>query len=133
MGAQALQTVLVIDDSIQITQLLRGILGQAGYRVVIGNEPALCQELVEREKPDLVIVDLCMPGLDGWEVCRQIRTLSRVPILVLTVLAEKRYAERTLEAGANAHMTKPFLIGEFLEKVRSLLPKRIHRLGASRS
>ena len=133
MGAQALQTVLVIDDSIQITQLLRGILRHEGYRVVIGNDPTLCQELVEREEPDLVIVDLCMPGLDGWEVCQRIRALSRVPILVLTVLAEKRYVERTLESGANAHMSKPFLIGEFLEKVRSLLPKRIHRLGASRS
>lgn len=127
------QTILIIDDNVQITQLLRGILRQEGYRVIVSNEPKLCQELVERECPDLVILDICMPEMDGWEVCEQIRTLSRVPILVLTVLSENRYIDRTMEAGANAHMSKPFKIGEFLEKVRSLLPKRIQRLGASRS
>jgi len=132
LNTRVAQTIVVIDDNVQITQLLRGILRQEGYRVIVGNEPTLCRELVERENPDLVIVDICMPGMDGWEVCQQIRALSRVPILVLTVLAEKRYIERTMEAGANAHMSKPFLIGEFLDKVRSLLPKRIQRLDASR-
>lgn len=127
------QTIVIIDDNVQITQLLRGILRQEGYRVIISHEPALCQELVAREKPDLVIVDICMPAMDGWEVCQRIREESQVPILVLTVLAENRYVERTMAAGANAHMSKPFMINEFLAEVRSLLPKRVRRLDASRS
>lgn len=133
MNGRAGQTIVIIDDNVQITQLLRGILRQEGYRVIVSNEPALCGELVEREKPDLVIVDICMPGMDGWEVCQRIRVQSRVPILVLTVLSEKRYIERTMQSGANGHMSKPFMIGEFLEKVRSLLPKRVRRLDAPRS
>jgi DNA-binding response OmpR family regulator len=133
MNARAVQTILIIDDNVQITQLLRGILRQEGYRVIISNQPTLCGELMERESPDLVVVDICMPGMDGWQVCQQIRTQSKVPILVLTVLAEKRYVARTMEAGANAHMSKPFVIGEFLEQVRNLLPKRVRRLDASRS
>ena len=127
------QTILIIDDNAQITQLLRGILRQESYRVIVSHEPALCQELVEREKPDLVITDICMPAMDGWEVCQQIREKSSVPILVLTVLAENRYIERTMEAWANAHMSKPFMINEFLAKVRNLLPKRVRRLDASQS
>jgi DNA-binding response OmpR family regulator len=127
---KSVQTIVIIEDNAQITQLLQGILRQEGYRVIVSNEPALCQELVERENPDLVITDICMPAMDGWEVCRLIREKSSVSILVLTVLAENRYIERTMEAGANAHMSKPFLINEFLAKVRSLLPKRVRRLDA---
>ena len=133
MGARMPQTILVIDDNVQITHLLRGILRQENYRVVISNEPQLCQELLERESPDMVIVDVCMPDMDGWEVCEKIREKSNIPILVLTVLSEKRYIDRTMAAGANAHMSKPFTITEFLEQVRTLLPRRIQRLDAHRS
>jgi CheY-like chemotaxis protein len=133
MNMRMPETILVIDNNVQITRLLRGILRQEGYRVVISNEPGLCEELLEREDPDLVIVDICMPEMDGWEVCQKIRGKRDVPILVLTVLAEKHYVERTMAAGANAHMSKPFTIGTLLEQVRSLLPKRIRRLDAHSS
>jgi len=121
MSMRMAQTILVIDDNVQITRLLRGILRQEGYRVIISHEPVLCEELVAREAPDLVIVDICMPEMDGWEVCHRIREMRDVPILVLTVLAENRYVERTMASGANAHMSKPFAISALLEQVRSLL------------
>lgn len=127
MRTRTAPTILAIDDNADITRLLRGVLRQQGYRVIVSNEPTLCLELMEREKPDLVLVDLCMPGMDGWEVCQAIRRTSSVPILVLTVLAEKHYVERTLAAGADAHMSKPFSITDLLEKVQGLLRLGVHR------
>ncbi len=130
MSTRTAPTILVIDDNADITRLLRSILRQQGYRAIVSNEPTMCTELVERERPDLVLVDVCMPEMDGWEVCRAIRRISSVPILVLTVLAEKRYAQRTLAAGADAHMSKPFSIPELLEKVQDLLRQGVHRVDA---
>jgi len=133
MTERRAKKIVVIDDNVQITRLLRGILVQEGYRVVITNDPVLGQDLVRRENPDLVVMDVCMPDLDGWELCRRIRDERSVPILVLSVLAEEQHVERTFECGATAHMTKPFSIVEFLEQVRSLLPGAVQRLDVPRS
>lgn len=132
MSAERHEKILVIDDSPEITRLLRNVLLQAGYQVVIHNDPEAALPLVKEERPDLVLLDICMPHLDGWEVCRRIREVSSVPILMLTVLSESPNVERSLRAGADAYMTKPFSLSALLECVRSLLRKEpsrgIHRI-----
>ncbi|MGB9723181.1 MAG: response regulator transcription factor [Chloroflexia bacterium] len=115
------EKVLVIDDSPEITRLLRNILSREGYQVSVSNDPEAALLLLEQERPHLVILDICMPHLDGWEVCRRIREVSSVPILMLTVLSESPNVERSLRAGADAYMTKPFSISALLERVHSLL------------
>jgi len=130
MAARTARTIVIIDDSAQITRLLQCILLQEGYRVALTNDPELGQELVRRERPDLVVMDVCMPGLDGWELCQRIRQEYDIPILILTVLAEKECQERTAQCGGSAHMTKPFPIDEFLQRVRDLLPEGAQPLGA---
>jgi DNA-binding response OmpR family regulator len=118
MDVPTADKILIVDDSVQITRLLKGILVTEGYRVVITNEAEASLELVREERP---VVDVCMPGLDGWELCRRIREETVTPILVLTVLAEKEHGDFALQVGATAHMAKPFLIPAFLEQVRFLL------------
>ncbi len=126
------EKILVIDDSPEITRLLQNVLLQAGYQVVTHNDPQAALFAVEEERPDLVILDICMPHLDGWEVCRRIREVSSVPILMLTVLSESSNVERSLWAGADAYMTKPFPLSALLERVRGLLrrepPRGIRRI-----
>ncbi len=126
------EKILVIDDSPEITRLLQNVLLQAGYQVVTHNDPQAALSAVEEERPDLVILDICMPHLDGWEVCRRIREVSSVPILMLTVLSESSNVERSLRAGADAYMTKPFPLSALLERVRGLLrrepPRGIRRI-----
>ncbi|MGC8873857.1 MAG: response regulator transcription factor [Chloroflexia bacterium] len=125
------QKILIIDDNPAITRLLNSVLTQAGYGVVSTNDPLDGLNLVGREQPDLVVVDLCMPGVDGWELCRRIRAGHRMPILVLTVLGEPADIERTFLAGADAYMSKPFSIEGFLERVRALLDRGIRKLGSA--
>lgn len=127
MSAERREKILVIDDSPEITRLLRNVLLQAGYQVVVHNDPEAALSLVEKEHPDLVLLDICMPRLDGWEVCRHIREVSSVPILMLTVLSESPNVERSLQAGADAYMTKPFSLRVLLERVRNLLDKEPSR------
>jgi len=127
------QAILIIDDNPAITRLLGSVLTQSGYRVVSSNDPLVGLELVDKEHPDLVVMDLCMPGVDGWELCRRIRKQHRMPILVLTVLGEPADIERTFLAGADAYMSKPFSIEGFLERVRSLLRRGIRRLDSAGS
>jgi|YelNatPaOPRAMG01_1025707.scaffolds.fasta_scaffold179533_2 DNA-binding response OmpR family regulator len=127
------QKILIIDDNPAITRLLGSVLTQAGYGVVSTNDPLDGLNLVAREQPDLVVMDLCMPGVDGWELCRRIRSGHRMPILVLTVLGEAADIERTFLAGADAYMSKPFSIDGFLERVRALLGRGIRRLDSAQN
>lgn len=124
MNTERPKKILVIDDSPEITRLLRNVLLQAGYQVTVHNDPEAALSLVEKEHPDLVLLDICMPRLDGWEVCRHIREVSSVPILMLTVLSESPNIERSLRAGADAYMTKPFSLSALLERVHSLLQQK---------
>jgi len=108
--------------------LLSSVLRQEGLEVVVGNDPGVSMDLVAHERPDLVILDICMPRLDGWEICRQIRQEGwRMPILVLTVLSDARDVERTYQCGASAHMAKPFSIKDLQACVRSLLAQSARR------
>ncbi len=114
-------TLLVIDDEPQIRKFLRISLSAQGYRVV---EAANGREGLEQAalvQPDLVVLDLGLPDLDGQEVLRELREWSSVPVLVLSVRASEGEKVLALDGGANDYVTKPFGIQEFLARVRVLL------------
>lgn len=119
MSQQA--SLLIIDDEPQIRKFLRISLGSQGYRVLesaTGREGLACAAL---EKPDLVVLDLGLPDLDGQQVLRELREWSQVPVLVLSVRASEAEKVTALDGGANDYVTKPFGIQEFLARVRALL------------
>lgn len=113
--------ILVVDDEIQIRRALDRALSARGYTVeAVGDgESALAQ--AEVFNPDLVVVDLNLPGMNGMAVCRELRRRSSVPILVLSVRADESDKVEALDLGADDHLTKPFGIDELLARVRALL------------
>ena len=116
-----LSTILVIDDEPQIRKFLRISLSAHGYRVLeAGNgSDGLAQAALER--PDLMVLDLGLPDMDGQQVLSELREWSQVPVLVLSVRASEGEKVKALDGGANDYVTKPFGIQEFLARVRALL------------
>lgn len=113
--------ILVVDDDPKITAMLRRSLSFAGYTVDVANDgQAGLQSFVEN-RPDLVILDLMMPVMDGWQLCRRLRDEAAVPILMLTARDEVTDRVRGLDAGADDYLAKPFALEELLARVRALL------------
>lgn len=113
--------ILVIEDEAHITRTLRLYLEQAGYQVVVISDGALAMPAFRHEKPDLVILDLHLPHVDGWEVCRQIRREADTPIIMLTARSEESDKLIGLELGADDYVTKPFSPREVTARVRVVL------------
>jgi two-component system KDP operon response regulator KdpE len=114
-------TILVVEDEPEIRRFLRSSLGADGYRVVeaeSGNRGAVD---AGTHKPDLAIVDLGLPDIDGVELIRRIRSWSPMPILVLSARTQERSKIEALDAGADDYVTKPFGVGELLARVRAAL------------
>src|SRR6187549_1123886 len=113
--------VLVVDDEPQITRVLRTVLSSQGYQVRTASEGEAALASFAEFRPELVITDLYMPRMDGVELCRRIRALSAVPIIVLSVKGEERTKVEALDSGADDYVTKPFGIDELLARVRAAL------------
>ena len=113
--------VLVVDDEPQITRVLRTVLSSQGYQVRTAGEGEAALTNFKEWKPELVITDLYMPHMDGIELCKRIRTMSSVPIIVLSVKGEERAKVEALDAGADDYVTKPFGTDELLARVRASL------------
>ncbi len=113
--------ILVIDDEVQIRRLLRITLESAGHAVREAENGRLGLDEIARRAPDAVILDLGLPDLSGLEVLRQLREWSRVPVLVLTVLAAETDKIAALDGGADDYLTKPFGGGELLARLRAIL------------
>jgi two-component system KDP operon response regulator KdpE len=113
--------VLVIDDEPQIRAFLRISLGSQGYKVLEAATGGAGLEQAALNGPDLVVLDLGLPDMDGQAVLVQLREWSQVPVLVLSVRASEAQKVQALDAGANDYVTKPFGIQEFLARVRALL------------
>src|SRR5215510_10164598 len=115
------QRIMVVDDEPQIGRVLRRSLSARGYevQVAINGEEGL--NVFNTWSPDLVITDLSMPHMGGIELCRRIRAISRVPIIVLSVKGEERTKVEALDNGADDYITKPFGIDELLARVRATL------------
>lgn len=114
-------TILVVDDEERLRNLVSGYLAQAGFRVLLSDDGATALNLARGERPDLVILDLMLPGIDGLEVCRQLRTFSNAYILMLTAKAEEIDRVIGLEVGADDYLTKPFSPRELVARVRAML------------
>jgi two-component system KDP operon response regulator KdpE len=118
---QAHHAILVIEDEPQIRRLLRNTLEAAGYRVIEAENGERGTLEAANHKPDLVMVDLGLPDLDGIEVVRRIRAWSALPILVLSARSAERDKIAALDAGADDYVTKPFSAGELMARVRAAL------------
>lgn len=113
--------ITVVDDEPQIRRALKAGLERHGYHVHLCESGEECLDQVALETPDLVIIDLAMPGIDGFEVCRGLREWSKVPIIVLSVRDSEDDKIQALDQGADDYLTKPFGVGELLARVRALL------------
>src|SRR3954469_25446711 len=122
MKAPALKhDILVIDDEVQIRRLLRITLESAGHAVREADTGRIGLDEIARRAPDAVVLDLGLPDLSGLEVLRRLREWSRVPVLVLTVLAAETDKVAALDAGADDYLTKPFGAAELLARIRAIL------------
>lgn len=115
------QLILVVDDEPRVARLARDYLEKNGFRVLIAADGQSALTLARREKPDLVILDLMLPFIDGREVCRILRRESDVPIIMLTALSEEIDQVTGLEIGADDYITKPFSVRALVARVRALL------------
>ena len=112
---------LVIDDEPQIRRALRLGLERNGYAVQVASSGEEGLDIAALEPCDLVILDLAMPGIDGFEVCRQLRSWSKVPIIVLSVRETEKDKIEALDLGADDYLTKPFSLDELLARMRAVL------------
>ena len=112
---------MVVDDEPQITRVLRTSLSSHGYDIRVANDGETALEIMKDWSPDLVITDLAMPNMDGLELCRRLRTKTKIPIIVLSVRGEERTKVKALDAGADDYVTKPFGMEELLARVRANL------------
>ncbi len=117
----AQETILVVDDEANIRELARMYLEQDGYRVLIAVNGQMALDTIRQQNPDLVVLDLMLPGIDGWEVCRRVRASSRLPILMLTARDDDIDKIVGLEMGADDYLTKPFNPRELVARVRAIL------------
>lgn len=113
--------VLVVDDDPLLVRLVRTHLEKNGYRVLAAADGEQALEVAANELPDLVVLDLMLPKLDGFEVCRRIREFSLVPVIMLTARGEPVDRLRGFEMGADDYLAKPFVPAELLARVRAVL------------
>jgi two-component system, OmpR family, response regulator ResD len=118
--------ILIIEDEANIAQLIRLYLEQAGYVVSVASDGVAGLELHAREHPDLVILDLMLPMMDGMEVCRRIRAWANTPILMLTARQSEEDRIEGLELGADDYLAKPFSPREVVSRVKAILRRSTH-------
>jgi DNA-binding response OmpR family regulator len=115
------RTVLVVEDDRKIADVVRIYLEREQYRSILAANGRQALACMDAEQPDLVVLDLLLPGLDGREVCRLIRQQSRVPIIMLTALSSEDDTLRGLDLGADDYITKPFSPRELMARIRTVL------------
>jgi two-component system, OmpR family, alkaline phosphatase synthesis response regulator PhoP len=113
--------ILIVDDEPKIVEICRDYLKAAFFDTVVANDGPSALAAVERENPDLIILDLMLPGMDGLDVCREVRREHNTPIIMLTARVEEADKLIGLELGADDYMTKPFSPRELVTRVRTVL------------
>ena len=114
-------TILAVDDEPRVLKLLKANLESSGYKVLTAEDGEQALRVVESEMPDLVILDLMLPKIDGYAVCRQIREFSAVPVIMLTARSAQVDLIHGFEVGADDYLTKPFSVTELLIRVGAVL------------
>ena len=115
------QKIVVVEDDINIAELLRLYLEKDGFEVHIAHDGGEGLRIAESEKPDLVMLDIMLPVMDGWQVCKALRKNSNVPIIMLTAKGETEDKVMGLEMGADDYIVKPFEVKELLARVHAVL------------
>ena len=113
--------ILIVDDDQNICELLRLYIEKEGFSTVIANDGKQALEIFEEENPVLIMLDIMLPGLDGWQVCREIRKKSQVPIIMLTAKGEVFDKVLGLELGADDYVVKPFEAKEVVARIKAVL------------
>ncbi|NLE24343.1 MAG: response regulator transcription factor, partial [Clostridiaceae bacterium] len=113
--------VLIVDDDVNICELQRLYLEKENFQVTVCYDGKRAVELFKERAPDIVILDIMLPGMDGWEVCREIRKFSSIPIIMLSAKDETFNKVLGLELGADDYMVKPFEPKELIARIRAVL------------
>ena len=113
--------ILIVDDDVNICELLRLYLQKEGYDTLIANDGAEAVKIALKETPDLILLDIMLPSLDGWQVCREIRKTLETPIIMITAKGEVFDKILGLELGADDYVTKPFDTKEVVARVKAVL------------
>lgn len=114
-------TILIADDEPQMVGVIAYALQKAGFRIIMAYDGLEAMQKIEEDHPDLVILDVNMPGLNGFEVCRKVRNSTTIPVMLLTVKDEQENVIKGLELGADDYMTKPFSVRELTLRVQAIL------------
>lgn len=117
------ENILLIDDDKTLLELLAEHISMAGYDVITANTGRAGIETAEKHNPDLVVLDVMMPGTSGWEVCKHLRRSSHVPIIMLTAKGEEFDKLRGFHLGVDDYVTKPFSFAELVARIRAVLAR----------
>lgn len=121
MATYKKQKIMVVDDDENISELIRLYLEKEGFEVTQAKDGLEAIELFKRITPDLVVLDIMLPGADGWQVCREIRKISQIPVIMLSAKGETFDKVLGLELGADDYMVKPFEPKELIARVKAVL------------
>ena len=113
--------ILVVDDDVRMLRMMKRMLELEGFDTLIANSGEAALKVFEKETPDLVLLDIMMPDMNGYNVCRHIREFSQVPIIMVTAMGEDKEKVEGLDIGADDYVTKPFSASELSARVRALL------------
>jgi len=126
-----MKTIVLIDDDPVLLELVANQLRTAGYHAQTASDGATGLHVVAESKPDLVVLDVMMPGMDGWELCRQLRDKLPVPIIMLTAKSEEIDKLRGFRLGVDDYVTKPFSFAELLARIGAVLARAERNSGAA--
>lgn len=115
--------ILVVDDEPNIRRVLKAGLSAEGFEVTEASDGEEAVRVAEESSPDLMLLDIMMPKMDGFEVCRRVRERSTVPIIMLSALADPADKAKCLNLGADDYMVKPFGISELLSRIKAVLQR----------
>ena len=116
----ALEKILIVDDDVNICELLRIYLEKEGYTVILAHDGEKGIEKFNATKPDIILLDIMLPVMDGWQVCREIRKKSNVPIIMVTAKSETFDKVLGLELGADDYVVKPFDAKEVVARIKAV-------------
>jgi DNA-binding response OmpR family regulator len=114
-------SILVVDDDIRMLRMMKRVLELEGFQVLVASSGETSLKIFEKEAPDLVLLDIMMPDMDGYTVCQQIREFSQVPIIMVTAKGDDKEKVEGLDIGADDYVTKPFSASELAARVRAML------------
>jgi len=114
-------SILVVDDDVRILRMMRRILELEGYHALTASNGEAALDVLDEQSPDMMLLDIRMPGMDGYTVCRRIREFSHMPIIIVTVKDNDAEKIEGLDAGADDYVTKPFSAKELAARVRAVL------------